>query len=143
MITEVERPKETVSYVMSRNKSKDTKPEVIVRKYLHSRGLRYRKNDVRYPGQPDVVLPKYKTIVFVHGCFWHKHEGCPYFTMPKTNVEFWEGKFSRNKKRDIQSIVKLESLGWRVITVWECELKKTVRDKRLAHLYDEIISDAR
>ena len=133
-----ERPKETVSYVMSRNKSKDTTPEVVVRKYLFSKGLRYRKNDRRYPGQPDILLPKYKMVVFVHGCFWHMHEGCPHFTMPKVRLDFWEGKFNRNKQRDIKNIEKLKSLGWRVIVVWECELRKPVRQERLERLYAEI-----
>lgn len=129
---------EVVSYVMSRNRSKDTKPEVTVRSYLHSRGLRFRKNDRRYPGQPDVVLPKHGTIVFVHGCFWHKHEGCPHFSPPKSRVEFWENKFAKNQRRDAETIRKLEVLGWRVIVVWECELRKSVRDERLMRLYDEI-----
>ena len=134
-----ERPKEIVSYVMSRNRSSNTKPEVMVRKYLHSRGLRYRKNDRRYPGQPDMVFPKYKTIVFVHGCFWHKHDDCPHFAMPKVRIDFWEAKFNRNKKRDLQNRDKLESLGWKVITVWECELKKSVCDERLKKLYEQIV----
>lgn len=139
-MTHDERPKEVVSYVMSRNKGKDTVPEIIVRKYLFSRGLRFRKNDRRYPGQPDIVLPKYHTIVFVHGCFWHHHEGCPHFTMPKVKLDFWKAKFNRNKQRDILNVEKLESLGWRVIVVWECELRKSSRDERLARLYDEIIN---
>jgi len=134
-----ERSKETISYIMSRNRSSNTKPEVVVRKYLFSRGLRYRKNDKRYPGQPDIVLPKYGVIVFVHGCFWHKHEGCPHFTMPKVRLEFWENKFNRNKQRDILNVQKLEALGWRVIVVWECELRKPLRDERLERLYNEII----
>jgi len=134
-----ERPKEIVSYVMSRNKGKDTKPEIIVRKYLFSRRLRFRKNDKRYPGQPDIVLPKYRTIIFVHGCFWHQHEGCSHFSMPKVRLDFWQAKFDRNRQRDARNIEKLESLGWRVIVVWECELKKSSRDMRLERLYDEII----
>lgn len=142
-MSKYERPKEVVSYVMSRNKGKDTKPEIIVRKYLFSHGLRYRKNDRRYPGQPDVVLPKYHTAIFVHGCFWHHHEGCPHFTMPKIRLDFWEAKFNRNKQRDLQNIEKLESLGWRVIVVWECELRKSMRDERLERLYAEITSTSR
>jgi DNA mismatch endonuclease (patch repair protein) len=135
-----ERSKETISYVMSRNKSTNTKPEEIVRKYLFSRGLRYRKNDKRYPGQPDIVIPRYDTIVFVHGCFWHRHDGCPHFTMPKVRVEFWENKFKRNKQRDSQNIEKLKSFGWHVIVVWECELKPKVRNERLSTLYYEIVA---
>ena len=92
--------KEIRSYNMSRIRSKDTKPEILVRSYLFSKGLRFRKNDKRYPGSPDVVLPKYKTIVFVHGCFWHLHEGCKYAVMPKSNVEFWEKKLYGNRERD-------------------------------------------
>jgi len=138
-MTKGERPKEVVSYVMSRNKGKDTRPEIIVRKYLFSRGLRFRKNDRRYPGQPDIVLPKYRTIIFVHGCFWHKHE-CAHFSMPKIRVEFWEAKFNRNKDRDAKNRQKLEALGWKVIIVWECELRKTICEERLERLYNEIIS---
>ena len=137
-MTKGERPKEVVSYVMSRNKGKDTKPEIIVRKYLFSRGLRFRKNDRRYPGQPDIVLPKYRTIIFVHGCFWHKHE-CAHFSMPKISVEFWEAKFNRNKDRDAKNRQKLEALGWKVIIVWECELRKSIREESLERLYNEII----
>jgi len=137
-MTKGERPKEVVSYVMSRNKGKDTKPEIIVRKYLFSRGLRFRKNDRRYPGQPDIVLPKYRTIIFVHGCFWHKHE-CAHFSMPKIRVEFWEAKFNRNKDRDAKNRQKLEALGWKVIIVWECELRKSIREESLERLYNEII----
>lgn len=89
--------KETRSYIMSQVKGKDTKPEILVRSYLFSRGLRFRKNDKRYPGSPDIVLPKYNTIVFVHGCFWHHHEGCKYATMPKSNVDFWRRNFTETR----------------------------------------------
>jgi len=136
------RPKETVSYTMSRIRSKNTKPEEMVRKYLFSCGLRYRKNDKRYPGCPDIVLPKYKTIVFINGCFWHMHEGNPCFSMPKTRRDFWEEKLNRNHQRDIQNIEKLVSMGWRVIVVWECELKPKLRKKRLAALLNEIIDSS-
>ena len=137
-MTNGERPQEVISYVMSRNKGKDTKPEIIVRKYLFSRGLRFRKNDRRYPGQPDVVLPKHRVIVFVHGCFWHHHEGCKHFSMPKTRLDFWQAKFDRNKRRDAQNVGKLETMGWRVIVVWECELRKSAREERLERLYSEV-----
>lgn len=121
--------KETRSYNMSRIKSSNTKPEEIVRKYLFSKGFRYRKNDKRYPGKPDIVLPKYRTIIFVNGCFWHGHEGCRYFVVPKTNTEFWVNKIETNKQRDSRKINDLQALGWRVITVWECQLKsKTLND---------------
>lgn len=120
---------------MSRIRSKNTKPEEIVRKYLFSRGLRYRKNDKRYPGHPDIILPKYHTVIFVHGCFWHMHEGCRYFVMPSSNVEFWSKKLNRNKERDAREQAELEEAGWRVLTIWECQLKKDYREKTLQNLY--------
>lgn len=128
------------SYNMSRIRSKDTKPEETVRKYLFSKGLRYRKNDKRYPGHPDIVLPKYKTIVFVHGCFWHLHESCRYARLPKSNMEFWEEKLVKNRNRDIREQEELKEMGWQVIVVWECELKKDRRQKTLDDLYLEITS---
>ena len=131
--------KEVRSYNMSKIRSKNTKPEEIVRKYLFSRGFRYRKNDKRYKGKPDIVLPKYKTIVFVHGCFWHVHEGCPDFVMPKSNLDYWQPKLSRNKTRDATNISALSDAGWKVIIVWECELKPMVRDERLQQLYKDIL----
>ena len=126
--------KETRSYVMSRIRGKDTKPEILVRSYLFSRGLRFRKNDKRYPGSPDIVLPKYKTIVFVHGCFWHLHEGCKYAKMPKSNVDYWKPKLYRNRERDACNKKELEEMGWTVITVWECELTPKRREKTLESL---------
>lgn len=130
--------KATRSYNMSQIKSKYTKPEEIVCKYLFSKGFRYRKNDKRYPGKPDIVLPKYRTIIFVNGCFWHRHEGCRYFVVPKTNTEFWMNKINRNVERDKENISKLEADGWNVITVWECELKPTVRELTLKKLIYDI-----
>lgn len=124
---------------MSRIRSDNTRPEEIVRKYLFSRGLRYRKNDKRYPGKPDIVLPKYKTIVFVNGCFWHCHEGCKDFVVPKSNQEYWLPKLERNCKRDRMKQEELEHGGWRVIIIWECELKKASRQDRLISLYEEIV----
>ena len=132
--------KETRSYIMSQIKSKDTKPEIIVRSYLFSKGLRFRKNDKRYPGSPDIVLPKYKTIVFVHGCFWHLHDGCKYAIMPKSNVDFWKKKLNGNKERDERNRKELEKMGWDVITVWECELKKKCLDDTMTRLENEILS---
>lgn len=114
----------TRSYNMSRIKGKDTKPEEIVRKYLFSQGFRYRKNVSVLPGKPDIVLPKYKTCIFVNGCFWHKHEGCKYFVWPKNNAEFWKAKIESNVARDLINQKKLQEQGWKVITVWECELRK-------------------
>jgi DNA mismatch endonuclease (patch repair protein) len=133
--------KEIRSYNMSRIRSQNTKPEEIVRKYLFSKGLRYRKNDKRYSGHPDIVLPKYKTVVFINGCFWHMHEGCPKFVLPKSNVDYWLPKLMYNKQRDTQNIQLLESKGWKVITVWECELKKSAQKQRLASLYAEITQE--
>lgn len=130
--------KETRSYNMSRIRNKNTKPEELVRKYLFSRGLRYRKNVNKLPGCPDVVLPKYKTVIFVNGCFWHVHEGCRYFKWPENNKEFWESKLLENKRRDTIKIQELIELGWRVIVVWECELKKKNQTERLNKLYLEI-----
>lgn len=130
--------KEVRSYNMSRIRSKNTKPEEIVRKYLFSRGLRFRKNDKRYPGHPDIVLPKYKTIIFVNGCFWHSHEGCKDFVVPKSNPEYWIPKLERNHQRDIENKIELENQGWNVIIIWECELKKNVRRERLEGLFEQI-----
>lgn len=132
--------KETRSYNMSRIKGKDTKPEVLVRKYLFSKGLRFRKNDKRYPGHPDIVLPKYKTIIFVHGCFWHFHENCRYAVMPSSNVDFWEKKLNWNRLRDERNKKILSDMGWNVIVVWECQLKKDKRDQTLENLYLKITS---
>lgn len=131
--------KETRSYNMSMIKSTGTKPEEMVRKYLFSRGLRYRKNARSLPGKPDIVLRKYKTVVFVNGCFWHGHSNCKYFVMPKSNVEFWQEKISRTIIRDNEAYEKLADLGWNVLTIWECQLKKNYREKSLEYLYYNII----
>jgi DNA mismatch endonuclease (patch repair protein) len=127
---------------MSRIRSDNTKPEEIVRKYLFSRGLRYRKNDNRYPGRPDIVLEKYRIAIFVNGCFWHCHEGCPDFVMPKSRQDYWQPKLEHNRQRDAENIYALREKGWRVIVVWECELKAKVREERLACLYNEIFAYA-
>ncbi len=128
------------SYNMSKIKGKDTKPEILVRKYLFSKGFRYRINDKRYPGRPDIILPKYKTVIFINGCFWHVHENCKYFVWPSSNVEFWKDKLGRNKQRDEKNIAELKNMGWRVITVWECELRKDKVEHRLIQLVNEIRS---
>ncbi|MBI1184681.1 DNA mismatch endonuclease Vsr [bacterium] len=114
------------SYNMSRVKGKNTKPELLVRKWLYAQGYRYRLHG-RYqgktlPGKPDIVLAKYKTVVFVHGCFWHAHEGCKYFSIPKTRTEWWTEKLMGNRERDIKHQMELEAMGWKVIVVWECEI---------------------
>jgi len=116
--------KEIRSYNMSRIRSKNTKPEEVVRKALFAAGFRYRKNDKRYPGHPDIVLPKYKTVIFVNGCFWHGHEGCKYFVWPKSNTEYWQKKIIGNIERDNLTYTLLREQGWQVVIVWECELKK-------------------
>lgn len=125
------------SWNMSRIRNKDTKIEVLVRKYLFSRGYRFRKNDKRYPGKPDVVLPKYHVVIFVNGCFWHQHPGCKNATMPKSNTEFWKEKLGKNVTNDSKNIEKLSSMGWKVITLWECELEKDF-EACMEKLIDEI-----
>ena len=126
---------------MAAIKGKDTKPEIIVRKYLFSRGLRFRVQVRKLPGNPDIVLPKYKTVIFVNGCFWHGHEGCKYFRLPKSNIEFWKEKIERNIERDRESMQALLVLGWKVIRVWECELRnKANREEMLNKIYNSITS---
>ena len=110
---------------MAQIHNSDTTIEVKVRKYLFSKGFRYRKNDKRYPGKPDIVLPKYKAVVFVHGCFWHRHAGCKDATMPKTRVDFWNDKFDKNVANDRKHTKELIEQGWRVIVIWECEITKS------------------
>ena len=132
--------KEVRSYNMSRIRGKNTKPEEIVRKYLFSRGFRYRKNDKRLPGTPDIVLPKYKTVIFVNGCFWHMHEGCRYFVWPQSNEEFWHNKILTNVIRDKRNYSELQELGWKVIVVWECQLKKQSQKENLEDLVEQIKS---
>ena len=115
--------KATRSYNMSRIKGKDTKPEIMVRKYLFAKGFRYRLHDKRLPGKPDIVLPKLKAVVFVHGCFWHGHESCRYFVVPKTRTDWWLAKIQRNRELDVENSLMLKKAGWLVFTIFECELK--------------------
>lgn len=133
--------KEVRSFNMSQIRSVNTKPEEIVRKYLFSKGLRYRKNDKRLPGKPDIVLPKYKTVVFVNGCFWHKHD-CGRFHWPQSNPEYWRKKILRNVERDEENLKKLNELGWKVIVVWECELKKDKIADSLERVYKQIVENS-
>lgn len=119
------------SQVMSRIRSKDTKPEKTVRSILHKLGFRFRINLKDLPGKPDIVLPKYKTVIFVHGCFWHRHEGCKYAYTPKSNADFWNKKFSLNLQRDKDIQNKLEKRGWKVLTIWECEIKEIEKTPEL------------
>lgn len=139
-MADIKTPEER-SRNMAAIKGKDTKPEIIVRKYLFSRGLRFRIHVRKLPGNPDIVLPKYKTIIFVNGCFWHGHDNCKYFRLPKSNIAFWKNKIERNIARDTRTDTQLKSLGWRVIRVWECDIKTiTERENFLAKLYDTIIN---
>ena len=124
---------------MSHIRSTNSKPEETVRKYLFSKGLRYRKNVRTMPGKPDIVLRKYKTVVFVNGCFWHKHD-CGRFVMPSSNIEYWSKKISGNVERDKTNRELLEKDGWRVIVIWECQLKKKNAEQNLSKLYEEIIN---
>ena len=119
---------------MSAIKSKNTKPEIAVRKLLHSMGYRFRLHRKDLPGSPDIVLPKYKTVIFVHGCFWHRHQNCKYASNPKTRREFWEKKFKENIERDKKTQEKLKNLGWKTKIVWECEIKK--QDKLIKKIED-------
>ncbi|WP_322786354.1 very short patch repair endonuclease [Pontibacter roseus] len=131
--------KEKRSYAMSCVKSKNTRPEMLVRKFLHSKGFRYRLHSKQLPGKPDVVLSMYKAVVFVHGCFWHHHySGCSRSRLPKSNVEFWEKKIKRNIDRDKQNLQHLHMLGWRTFIVWECGLSKSRRDLTLNNLVHDI-----
>ena len=130
--------KKTRSFNMSRIKGKNTKPEELVRKYLFSQGFRYRKNVRTLPGSPDIVLPKYKTAIFVNGCFWHGHVGCKYFVWPENNAEFWREKITANIERDSRNIKLLEQAGWKVLVVWECELKKNRLENTLGSLVKRI-----
>lgn len=130
--------KATRSYNMSRIKGKDTKPEMLVRKFLFSKGFRYRLHDKKLPGKPDIVLPKYKTVIFVHGCFWHGHIGCQYYIIPKTRTEWWTAKISGNIQRDTVNISKLAAIGWKVVVVYECNLRKDFLEETLNKLLKEI-----
>ena len=131
--------KTTRSYNMSQIKGKNTKPEEKVRKYLFSQGFRFRKNDKRLPGTPDIFLPRYRTVIFVNGCFWHGHSGCKYFVWPKSNADFWKSKIEKNMIRDRIKDEELYALGWRVIVVWECELKSERADESLEQLKRNIL----
>ena len=119
---------------MASIRGKNTKPEMLVRRFLFSRGFRYRLNHPRLPGRPDIVLRKYRTVIFVNGCFWHGHEGCKHYVVPKSNTEFWIAKIERNRARDIDEQHELAAMGWHCITVWECQLKPAIRTNTLKSL---------
>ncbi len=130
--------KETRSFNMSRIRGKDTQPEMVVRKFLFANGFRYRLHDPKLPGKPDIVLPKYKTVIFVNGCFWHGHKGCSYFVLPKTRTEWWLQKIKGTMTRDKAAEVALNILGWKVILIWECRLKNNNQTTTLTSLLSEI-----
>ena len=132
--------KKTRSYNMSRIKATNTKPEMLVRKFLHAQGFRYKLHDKKLPGKPDIVFPKYKTIIFIHGCFWHGHDNCRYFVIPKTRTEWWMTKINTNKANDEKAITALKKNGWKIINVWECDLKADKLNKTLTKLPTKILS---
>ena len=133
--------KEKRSEIMTRITGKETKPEILVRKFLFANGLRYRKNVKSLPGKPDIVLPKYRTIIFIHGCFWHGHKGCPRATLPNTRREFWTSKINKNVRRDLQNMESLEKDNWNVIVLWQCEINSINKRKaRLDRLFEEIVN---
>lgn len=123
--------KEVRSRNMAAIKGKDTKPEIAVRKFLFAKGFRYKLHDKSLPSKPDIVLPKYKTVVFIHGCFWHGHDDCKYFVVPKTRTEWWMAKINRNKQLDIENVKKLRKMGWKVIIIFECKLRPQHRNRTL------------
>lgn len=135
--------KATRSYNMSRIKGTDTKPEMLVRKYLHANGIRYRLHNKNLPGKPDLTLTKYHTVIFVNGCFWHGHKGCQYFVLPKTRTAWWQEKIEETIKRDSTAIQNLKELGWKPIIIWECELKPAKRNASLAHIISTITKESK
>lgn len=126
------------SYNMSRIRNKDTKPELLVRKFLFSKGFRYRLHSKELPGKPDIVLPKFRTVIFVNGCFWHGHGNCKDFVIPKTNTDRWLNKIMGNKRNDLENGKKLIEAGWKTITIFECELKSSKVNESLNKLLDEL-----
>jgi len=126
------------SYNMSRIKGKDTKPEMLVRRFLHKNGFRYRLHGKGMPGKPDIVLPKYKTVIFIHGCFWHGHEGCRYYVVPKTRTEWWVNKINGNISKDSRAEAALISQGWTILKIWGCELKSKILIETLNTLLDSL-----
>ncbi len=134
--------KATRSYNMSRVKNKNTKPEIIVRKFLHSKGFRFRLHDKNLPGKPDIILSKYKTVIFINGCFWHGHENCKYFTVPKTNSEWWKGKINGNIKNDVSVSDSLKKEGWKIIVIWTCQLKPKQLEGTLSNLESSLKSQS-
>lgn len=132
----------TRSYNMSRIKGTDTKPEMLVRKYLHAHGIRYRLHNKNLPGKPDLTLTKYHTVIFVNGCFWHGHKGCKYFVLPKTRTEWWQDKIEETIKRDNKKMKELKERGWNSLVIWECELKTEKRNTSLKNILFTITKEA-
>jgi len=130
--------KKTRSFNMSQIKGKNTKPEILVRSFLFSKGFRYRLHDKKLPGKPDIVLPKYRTVIFVHGCFWHGHKGCKYYVVPKTRTIWWTTKINKNRSGDAKNVRILTNEHWKVITIFECKLKSKVRNTTFTSLYNKI-----
>ncbi|MDO6433079.1 very short patch repair endonuclease [Flavitalea sp. BT771] len=128
----------TRSYNMSRIKGKNTRPELVLRRILHAYGFRYRLHVAGLPGRPDIVMPAYRTAIFVHGCFWHGHQECRYFVIPKTRTEWWTDKINRNIANDKNATERLKKLGWKIVTIWECELKPDKIQKTLAKLFGNL-----
>lgn len=128
------------SEIMSSIRGQNTKPEMIVRKYLFSKGFRYRLHDKSLPGKPDIKLTKYNSLVFINGCFWHGHTDCKIYVMPKTNKKFWYSKIENNVERDRRNIELLKNLGWKIIVIWECEIKRKNRELALQNLVDKILN---
>lgn len=126
------------SYNMQQIKGKNTKPEMLVRTFLHANGYRYKLHDKKLPGKPDIVLPKYHTVIFIHGCFWHGHANCKYFVVPKTRTQWWTDKINRNKANDEKAIKALKKDGWKIINIWECKLKPAKVEKTLCELLKKI-----
>lgn len=132
----------TRSYNMSQIKGKDTKPELLVRKYLHAHGIRYRLHNKNLPGKPDLTLTKYHKVIFVNGCFWHGHKGCKYFVLPKTRTEWWQDKIEETIKRDNKNMMDLKERGWNSLVIWECELKPEKRNTTLKNILFTITKEA-
>ncbi len=130
--------KKTRSYNMSQIKATNTKPEIMVRKFLHAQGFRYTLHNKKLPGKPDIVLPKYKTIIFIHGCFWHGHTNCKYFVVPKTRTDWWLNKINTNKANDAKAMKALKKEGWKLITVWECALKHVKLEKTVNRILEKL-----
>jgi len=128
----------TRSYNMSRIRGKDTKPELLVRKFLHAQGYRYRLHVKDLPGKPDIVLPKYKTVIFIHGCFWHGHTNCNYFKTPQTRTEWWLNKINNNKANDEKAVKRLRKEGWKTIVIWECQLKPDLLKKTVTSILNKL-----